>query len=44
GEGAVKAVFDNDVGLSIGQAAVVAPAAPSVRVFDAVSGLAMGAG
>ncbi|TPJ05155.1 ABC transporter ATP-binding protein [Mesorhizobium sp. B2-7-3] len=44
GDGAVKAVFDNDVGLSIGQTAVVAPAASSVRVFDAVSGLAMRAG
>ncbi|MCA0045643.1 ABC transporter ATP-binding protein [Mesorhizobium sp. B283B1A] len=44
GAGAVKAVFDNDVGLSIGQTAVVAPAASSVRVFDAASGLAMGAG
>ncbi|MBZ9727716.1 ABC transporter ATP-binding protein [Mesorhizobium sp. CO1-1-11] len=44
GDGAVKAVFDNDVGLSIGQTAVVAPAASSVRVFDAVSGFAMRAG
>ncbi|TPK18693.1 ABC transporter ATP-binding protein [Mesorhizobium sp. B2-5-9] len=44
GDGAVKAVFDNDVGLSIGELAVVAPAASSVRVFDAVSGLAMRAG
>ncbi|KRB23636.1 MULTISPECIES: ABC transporter ATP-binding protein [Mesorhizobium] len=41
GEGAVKAVFDNDVGLSIGQTAVVAPTAASVRIFDAASGLAM---
>ncbi|TPI32854.1 ABC transporter ATP-binding protein [Mesorhizobium sp. B3-2-1] len=43
-DGAVKAVFDNDVGLSIGQTAVVAPTAASVRVFDAASGLAMRAG
>jgi len=43
-EGAVKAVFDNDVGLSIGQTAVVAPAASSVRIFDAASGLAIRAG
>ncbi|TJW52048.1 MAG: sugar ABC transporter ATP-binding protein, partial [Mesorhizobium sp.] len=44
GESAVKAVFDNDVGLAIGQAAVVAPAQASVRVFDAATGLAMKAG
>ncbi|UVC18476.1 ABC transporter ATP-binding protein [Mesorhizobium onobrychidis] len=44
GESAVKAVFDNDVGLSVGQTAVVAPAAQSVRVFDAATGLAMKAG
>ncbi|AZO67421.1 MULTISPECIES: ABC transporter ATP-binding protein [unclassified Mesorhizobium] len=44
GESAVKAVFDNDVGLAIGQTAVVAPAAQSVRVFDAATGLAMKAG
>ncbi|PBB24655.1 MULTISPECIES: ABC transporter ATP-binding protein [unclassified Mesorhizobium] len=44
GDGAVKAVFDNDVGLSIGQTAVVAPAASSVRIFDAASGVAMKAG
>ncbi|TIX05361.1 MAG: ABC transporter ATP-binding protein, partial [Mesorhizobium sp.] len=41
GEAAVKAVFDNDVGLSVGQTAVIAPAAQSVRVFDAATGLAM---
>ncbi|RWI60998.1 MAG: ABC transporter ATP-binding protein [Mesorhizobium sp.] len=41
GEAAVKAVFDNDVGLSVGQTAVIAPAAQSVRVFDATTGLAM---
>lgn len=44
GEGAVKAVFENDVGLAIGQTAVVAPEAASVRIFDAASGLAMGVG
>ncbi|RRI07084.1 ABC transporter ATP-binding protein [Mesorhizobium tamadayense] len=46
GEGgsAVKAVFENDVGLSIGQTAVVAPPASSVRVFDAASGRAVKAG
>ncbi|AZO44165.1 ABC transporter ATP-binding protein [Mesorhizobium sp. M7D.F.Ca.US.005.01.1.1] len=44
GEGAVKAVFDNDVGLAIGDTAIVAPAASSVRVFDAATGLAMKAG
>jgi len=42
GDRAVKAVFDNDVGLSLGQTAVVAPNADSVRVFDAASGLAIG--
>ncbi|MBZ9762331.1 ABC transporter ATP-binding protein [Mesorhizobium sp. CA8] len=44
GEGAVKAVFENGVGLSVGQAAVVAPPASSVRVFDAATGLAVRAG
>ncbi|RWK59326.1 ABC transporter ATP-binding protein [Mesorhizobium sp.] len=44
GESAVKAVFDNDVGLAIGQTAVVAPAQASVRVFDTATGLAMKAG
>ncbi|ESZ57845.1 ABC transporter ATP-binding protein [Mesorhizobium sp. C120A] len=44
GETAVKAVFDNNVGLSIGELAVVAPVASSVRVFDARSGIAMKAG
>ncbi|TIL79345.1 MAG: sugar ABC transporter ATP-binding protein, partial [Mesorhizobium sp.] len=38
---AVKAVFDNDVGLAIGQTAVVAPAQASVRVFDAATGRAL---
>ncbi|TJV11545.1 MAG: sugar ABC transporter ATP-binding protein, partial [Mesorhizobium sp.] len=41
GESAVKAVFDNDVGLAIGQTAVVAPAQASVRVFDAATGRAL---
>ncbi|MDX8512987.1 ABC transporter ATP-binding protein [Mesorhizobium captivum] len=44
GDSAVKAVFENDVGLSIGQTAVVAPPASSVRVFDAATGLAVRAG
>ncbi|TJW09630.1 MAG: ABC transporter ATP-binding protein [Mesorhizobium sp.] len=44
GETAVKAVFENDVGLAIGQTAVIAPAEPSVRVFDAAAGRAMRAG
>lgn len=44
GEAAVKTVFDNDVGLAIGDIAVVAPAASSVRIFDAATGLAMKAG
>jgi multiple sugar transport system ATP-binding protein len=41
GESAVKAVFDNDVGLAIGQTAILAPAAQSVRIFDAATGRAM---
>jgi multiple sugar transport system ATP-binding protein len=41
GETAVKAVFDNDVGLAIGQAAVVVPNQTSVRIFDAASGIAI---
>lgn len=41
GESAVKAVFDNDVGLAIGQIAILAPAAQSVRIFDAATGRAM---
>ncbi|MEI9405706.1 ABC transporter ATP-binding protein [Mesorhizobium argentiipisi] len=41
GESAVKAVFENDVGLSVGQMAVVAPPAWLVRVFDASTGLAV---
>ncbi|PZV39798.1 ABC transporter ATP-binding protein [Mesorhizobium kowhaii] len=44
GESAVKTVFDNDVGLAIGDIAVVAPAASSVRIFDAATGLAIKAG
>ena len=44
GESAVKAVFENDVGLSIGQTALVAPLASSVRIFDAATGLAVRAG
>ena len=41
GEQAVKAVFDNDVGLSIGETATVAPDASSVRLFDAETGAAI---
>ena len=41
GEQGVKAVFDNDVGLAIGQTAILAPAAQSVRIFDAATGAAM---
>ncbi|WP_217569721.1 ABC transporter ATP-binding protein [Mesorhizobium sp. GbtcB19] len=44
GASAVKAVFENDVELSVGHAAVVAPLAFSVRVFDAATGLAVKAG
>lgn len=44
GENAVKAVFDNDVGLSVGHAATIAPIAQSVRIFDAASGVAVNAG
>ncbi|RWH72818.1 ABC transporter ATP-binding protein [Mesorhizobium sp.] len=44
GESAVKAVFENHVGLSVGQTAIVAPPASSVRVFDATTGLAVRAG
>jgi multiple sugar transport system ATP-binding protein len=41
GETSVKAVFDNDVGLRIGETAIVAPNPASVRVFDASSGRAI---
>jgi multiple sugar transport system ATP-binding protein len=41
GETAVKAVFDNDVGLKIGESAIVAPHSASVRIFDAASGIAI---
>lgn len=44
GEAAAKAVFDNDVGLAIGDTAIVAPAVSSVRVFDAATGFAIKAG
>ncbi|RWN27682.1 MAG: ABC transporter ATP-binding protein [Mesorhizobium sp.] len=44
GEAAVKTVFDNDVGLTIGDTAVIAPTTSSVRVFDAATGLSMKAG
>ncbi|MBX3569870.1 MAG: ABC transporter ATP-binding protein [Rhizobiaceae bacterium] len=42
GAGAVKAVFDNDVRVAIGETLVVSPVAASVRVFDAASGVAIG--
>ena len=38
---AVKAVFDNDIGVTMGETAVIAPHAPSVRLFDAASGVAI---
>jgi multiple sugar transport system ATP-binding protein len=41
GDSRVKAVFDNDVGLSIGETAVLAPDPASVRIFDAASGRAI---
>ncbi|MCF6122250.1 ABC transporter ATP-binding protein [Mesorhizobium sp. M7A.F.Ca.CA.001.07.2.1] len=44
GEAAVKTVFDNDVGLTIGDTAVIAPTTSSVRVFDAATGRAMRVG
>jgi multiple sugar transport system ATP-binding protein len=43
GDCAVKAVFDNDVGLAIGETATVVPNSASVRVFGAASGRAIGA-
>lgn len=42
-EQSVKAVFDNDFGLNVGEMAVIAPHAASVRIFDAASGQAIGA-
>ena len=41
GETAVKAVFDNDVGLTVGALAVLAPREASVRLFDAATGQAI---
>jgi multiple sugar transport system ATP-binding protein len=41
GDTAVKAVFDNDVGLTIGETAVIAPHSASVRIFDAATGQAI---
>jgi multiple sugar transport system ATP-binding protein len=43
GETAVKAVFDNDVGLKIGETAIIAPNEVSVRIFDAATGKTIGA-
>ena len=42
GETGVKAVFDNDIGMAIGETVIVAPNAASVRLFDAASGAAIG--
>jgi multiple sugar transport system ATP-binding protein len=42
GASAVKAVFDNDIGLAIGKKAIVAPNPASVRLFDAATGLRIG--
>ena len=44
GESAVKAVFENDVGLRIGDRAVVVPDPAAVRLFDAASGAAVPGG
>jgi multiple sugar transport system ATP-binding protein len=44
GDAGVKAVFDNDVGLAIGDQATLAPHPEGVRVFDAATGVAIGAG
>jgi multiple sugar transport system ATP-binding protein len=41
GETAVKAVCGNDVRVGIGEVVTIAPNAPSVRLFDAASGVAM---
>jgi multiple sugar transport system ATP-binding protein len=42
GSESVKAVFDNDVDLTIGASAIVSPNADSVRLFDAATGAAIG--
>lgn len=44
GESTVKSVFDNDFCLTIGETAIVAPPAASVRLFDATTGAAITAG
>lgn len=41
---AVKAVFDNDVELAVGDAVTLVPSPISVRIFDAASGAAIRAG
>jgi multiple sugar transport system ATP-binding protein len=43
GESEIKTVFDNDVGLSIGESAIIVPNAEGVCAFDAASGRAIGA-
>ncbi|WP_159588175.1 ABC transporter ATP-binding protein [Chelativorans xinjiangense] len=42
GEETAKAVFDNDVGLSAGETAVISANEETVRLFDAASGQAIG--
>lgn len=44
GETAVKAVFDNDVMLAVGDVVALAPNESSVRIFDAATGAAIRAG
>lgn len=41
GETAVKAVFDNDVGLSVGETALVVPEPDTIRIFDGATGQAI---
>jgi multiple sugar transport system ATP-binding protein len=41
GEQTAKAVFDNDVGLGVGEVATIVPEAASVRLFDAETGAAI---
>jgi multiple sugar transport system ATP-binding protein len=41
GAGATKAVFENDHGLGLGQAVVLAPLPEAVRLFDAATGQAL---
>jgi multiple sugar transport system ATP-binding protein len=41
-ETATKTVFDNDVGLSVGEMVGLAPHLETVRLFDAATGSAIG--